>query len=452
MNYISFPDTPGFTLTVVDNMIKAADLVSCVTGRDIKGANKWLRGLEPDSFSFVCKTLPGPGNRNIKFISPDNAAQLLYHLPGTQAKKIRSQCARSILGYFGCDVRLVEQLEANGIHGLLDNGSAQVPSALTFALAPVAAAAAPAPAPAPAPAVEEPAPAVEEPAPAEDAADDHAYDTVTESDPDEEEDVEYERNMNKRKRENEMAWKEAKVKKETALANKLDAEAYVLRTKVDAEAHELITKVDAEAHELRTKVDAEAHALRTKVDADSYVARSNADSKKMHSFAAVLGNFNESFRNPALPDLQRKLVTDLFQNIVDSTRPIPPIPPAAVADIPVARGVYPNPAPAPPASAPAAPVDPPEAPVDDENLNDTVVDQNAQLKIGTVAFDVMKKTVHNTVLQQIGVVLRKAYTQKYNTYPPKVQHKESGNFQYLYTYKDEDLITEAVKKVCLSQG
>ena len=107
-----------------------------VTGKNADDAAKALRNLSDDLYrqaKFTCRT-PPTGGRPTRFVTYEDALQLVMALGGKQTKLMKAQCAEILTRYFAGDSTMVKELQANASSSVPLNVlavSLWVPSACT---------------------------------------------------------------------------------------------------------------------------------------------------------------------------------------------------------------------------------------------------------------------------------------------------------------------------------
>ena len=106
-NKISFAsivqDRDAYARVTDDGLIVAVDLAMLVTGKKETDAGKDLRNLKEKIFSaskFTTRDFPGTGNKGVRLVAFDDAAELIMALPGNTAKEMRCKFANIIHSYY----------------------------------------------------------------------------------------------------------------------------------------------------------------------------------------------------------------------------------------------------------------------------------------------------------------------------------------------------------------
>jgi hypothetical protein len=98
-------------------LIYAVDLVQVVTGKNSEDAAKALRDLPADLYlpeKISCRSIRLPsGTKKVKFVTYEDALELVMVLGGKQAKIMKTQFAKTLTRFFAGDSSLAQELRAN---------------------------------------------------------------------------------------------------------------------------------------------------------------------------------------------------------------------------------------------------------------------------------------------------------------------------------------------------
>jgi hypothetical protein len=118
---VSFDELkPGAVVRVLleqPPLIYAVDLVQVVTGKNSEDAAKALRDLPADLYlpeKISCRSIRLPsGTKKVKFVTYEDALELVMVLGGKQAKIMKTQFAKTLTRFFAGDSSLAQELQAN---------------------------------------------------------------------------------------------------------------------------------------------------------------------------------------------------------------------------------------------------------------------------------------------------------------------------------------------------